>query len=324
MIYFKNIKKTYEFSGLTIDILLTQDIRDIGYYTPFDGLINQENSIYNFVFTSDVDEPYRYYIYNTSQIENKFLSDSTYHVDWGDGSPKQNITGLFNAIDHLYPEGENTYEIKLTQYNSFGDNIITKKISTPYKIFTLTNPNGKVTFKDNNGSWVGSPSSQDYIFNGDSLNNIENQISDINILITGHTKSRLSELSLYGTNEYQVGVPVIKYGDIFGVLDDVGNGYTGYTIQGIKYFDYPENITIYIAPTSGITSEMISSSAITKEEHMMHVVSQVEIQTDVFVERGKNSVYERIQRIGEVQNLDEMEEYGNGFFDLRKTSRSPL
>lgn len=272
-------------TGLTINIFLDQDIRDIGYYTPFDGQINQSDLIANFIFTSDVDEPYIYYVYNTSTIENKFSDSSTYEIDWGDGSANQNVTGNFNAISHLYPEADMVYTITLTQNNSFGNNIVSKKIKVPYTIIENT------------------PQS--------------NPDTTANLLISGYTKSRLNELSLYGSDEYEVGVPVIKYGDIFGIVDDIGEGITGYTIQDTKYFDYSENVTIYIAPSSGLTNEMVTLSGITKEEHMLHVVSQVEVQTNVFIERGKNSAYEKVQRIGEVDGVRDLENYGRGFFNLR-------
>lgn len=311
-----NTGNTSLLTGLTINVFLKQDIKDIGYYTPFDGVINQKDSVSNFIFTSDEDEPYTYYIYNTSKIENKFTEESTYEIDWGDGSEKQNITNNFNAIPHLYPQDDKTYVITLKQSNSFGDNIIKKKVKVPYSIVDITNKNGTFTFQNANGNWSGTPKTYDYIFSGDSENNVQSQITNLNILISGVTKSRLSELSSYGLNEYQVGVPIIKYGDIFGIVDDIGDSITGYTIQGVKYFDYIEGVTVYVSPSSGITSDMIIANPITKEEHMLHVVSQVEIQTNVFIERGKNSAYEKVQRIGEIRNITEMENYGRGFFNL--------
>lgn len=280
-----NTNNTSLLTGLTINVFLNQDIRDLGYYSPFDGNINQKDVLSNFIFTSDVDEPYTYYVYNTSTIENKFVSNSTYELDWGDGSAKQNITGNFNAISHIYPETEEIYTITLTQKNSFGSNIVSKKVTVPYKLVDVP--------------YDEMPS------------------TSANLLISGYTKSRLNELSLYGINEYQVGVPIIKYGDIFGIIDDINDGITGYTIQGVKYFDYSEDVTVYVSPSSGITNEMVTFSAITKEEHMLHVVSQVEVQTNVFVERGKNSAYEKVQRIGEVDNVRDIENYGRGFFNLR-------
>ena len=55
---------------------------------------------------------------------------------------------------------------------------------------------------------------------------------------------------------------------------------------------------------------------ITKDEVLLKVVDQAQIQTNVFVERGKNSAYERIQRLGEVDNLGDMINYGYGFFNV--------
>lgn len=308
---------TSKLTGLTINLYLKQKIKDIGYYTPFDGIINQQDAIANFIFTSDEDEPYTYYIYNTSKIENKYTQESTYEIDWGDGSPIENITNNFNAIKHIYPQTDKTYIINLHQKNSFGDNIINKKIKTPYKLPNTTNKNGEITFPPKSGNWNNTPESYEYIFTGDSENNVTNQLTNTNFLVSGYTKSRLSELSLYSNNEYQTGVPIIKYGDIFGIIDDIGDNVTGYTIQGTKYFDYSENITVYISPSSGITSNMISANPITKEEHMLHVVSQPEIQTNVFIERGKISPYEKIQRMGEINNLLEIQNYGRGLFNLK-------
>ena len=55
---------------------------------------------------------------------------------------------------------------------------------------------------------------------------------------------------------------------------------------------------------------------ITKNEALLKVMDQPQIQTDVFVERGKNSAYERVQRLGEVDNLGDMINYGYGFFNV--------
>jgi hypothetical protein len=50
----------------------------------------------------------------------------------------------------------------------------------------------------------------------------------------------------------------------------------------------------------------------------LRVIDQPQIQTNVFVERGKNSAYERIQRLGEVDNLGDMINYGYRFFNVTK------
>jgi hypothetical protein len=37
----------------------------------------------------------------------------------------------------------------------------------------------------------------------------------------------------------------------------------------------------------------------------------------VYVERGKNSAYERVQRLGEVDNIGDLLNYGYGFFNVQ-------
>jgi hypothetical protein len=53
-----------------------------------------------------------------------------------------------------------------------------------------------------------------------------------------------------------------------------------------------------------------------KDELLLGVISEAEVQTNVFIERGKNSAYERIQRIGEVDNLGDLIKYGYRFFNV--------
>jgi hypothetical protein len=49
----------------------------------------------------------------------------------------------------------------------------------------------------------------------------------------------------------------------------------------------------------------------------MNIIEEPEIQTNVFIERGKNSGLESFRRIGEVSNIVSLENYGYGFFGLR-------
>ena len=59
-------------------------------------------------------------------------------------------------------------------------------------------------------------------------------------------------------------------------------------------------------------------SAITKNEGLLNVIDQPEVQTDVVVERGKQSVNEYIARLGEVDNVGDLEKYGYKFFKVKK------
>ena len=59
------------------------------------------------------------------------------------------------------------------------------------------------------------------------------------------------------------------------------------------------------------------TTAITKFEYLMNVIEEPEIQSNVFIERGKNSALESFRRIGEINNIVGLQNYGYGFFNLR-------
>lgn len=310
---------------LSVPILLNQSVVDSGYYSPFDGAILQKDVVSNFIFSSTTGSPYTYYVYNTSDEFQKFLELSSYTVDWGDNSPKQTITTYTpNNINHTYPVATKSYKITLEQTTPWGKNIITKKINTPYTKVVPYNPNGECFFAPSYGNWVGTSISYDYIFSGDSVNEVVPQTTEeyikVPFTVSGFSKSRITELAMYGPKKYQVGVPVISNGQIWGVISVTAATYTGYTIQGTDYYDYSNGTTIIFQKSSGLTETNLTAVPITKDEALLKVMDQPQVSTNVFVERGKNSAYERIQRLGEVDNLGDMLNYGYGFFNLENTS----
>jgi hypothetical protein len=92
--------------------------------------------------------------------------------------------------------------------------------------------------------------------------------------------------------------------------------YTAYTIQDIDYYDYSDGTTIYFTQSSGLTADWMVQEPIVKDELLLGIISQPEVQSNVFIERGKNSALERVQRIGEVDNLGDLIKYGYRFFNV--------
>jgi hypothetical protein len=310
-------------TGLTIPILIRQSAVDAGYYSPFDGAVLQKDVVANFIFSSTTTSGYTYDVYNTSNEFQKFLDLSAYRIDWGDGSPKQTITTYApNSINHTYPIENKQYVITLEQNNPWGITKVSKTITTPFSDVTIYNPQGEAFFAPSSGNWIGTSVSYDYIFSGDAVNEVSAQTSNnyvtIPFTISGITKSRLTELETYGdlTINQRIGTPVISNGQIWGMITDVTPIYTAYTITQINYYDYFDGTTIYFEQSSGLTENNLTSTPITKDEVLLKVVDQAQIQTNVFVERGNNSAYERVQRIGEVDNLGDMINYGYGFFNV--------
>jgi hypothetical protein len=96
------------------------------------------------------------------------------------------------------------------------------------------------------------------------------------------------------------------------------SAYTSYTINNVNYYDYPDGTTLYIANSSGLTSNELVASAITKQEVLINVVDSPEIQSEIFIERGKLSGFESLQRLGEVDNMGDLTSYGYGYFKINK------
>jgi len=316
-------------TGLTIPIMITQTAVDMGYYSVFDGAVLQKDVINNFLFSATTGSPYTYYFYNTSDTEFiKFLSLVTYVVDWGDGSPNVTITST-SPISHNYPTSNSEYQITMTATSPWGISKITKTITTPFNDVVITNPNGDATFTPAGGNWTGTSFNYDYIFSGDSNTDINDFFSynytTIPFLVSGYTESTINDLSQYGPKsnlyggKFKIGVQVTgTTGSVGTVWGPDPNGlYTAYTINQIDYFDY-EEFTVFMVYSSGFTQDNIIMSGLTKNEALINVIDQPEVQTNVFIERGKNSALEFIERIGEVDNVGDLEKYGYGFFNVKK------
>jgi len=309
------------FTGMTIPVLLTQTAVDCGFYSVFDGNLLQQDAVTNFLFSATTGNPYTYFFYNTSQNGlRSFIENSSYSVDWGDGSSQTISTFYPEPISHEYPESPAFYTITLTQNNQWGTISVEKQIQIPYTTAYNPDPTGIAYFTSNVGSWSATPISYNYIFSGDAVNQVEPQESynyvTVPFAVSGLTKSRITELAQYGSPKYQVGVPVISNGQIWGAITNMNPVFTAYTINGTDYYDYSDGTSIYFQQSSGLTEYNITAVPITKDEVLLKVVGQPEIQTNVFVERGKNSAYERVQRLGEVDNLGDLINYGYGFFNV--------
>lgn len=57
-------------------------------------------------------------------------------------------------------------------------------------------------------------------------------------------------------------------------------------------------------------------SAIAKEEYLMGIISIPEIENDLFIDRGIVTVMESHLRMSEVESLDHLLRYGNGFYNI--------
>jgi hypothetical protein len=315
-------------TGLTIPIFISETCIDIGYYSTFDGAVLQKDVMNNFLFSSTTLNPYEYYFYNTSDTQSLgYLKFSDYKVDWGDGITQTINNFSPNHYGHTYVQGGN-YTISMSGMSPWGYNVIKKDITVPYSAATITNPKGTAYFIPAGGNWSGTPIMYDYIFSGDSNCDLDIYDSSSNpIIVSGYTTSNVNGLQVYGNKanlydgKFKKGVPVTGTSGNIGTYwgPDASNTYTAYTINDIDYYDYVDGTTIFIVKSSGITSNMMVCSGLTKNEVLLNVIDEAEIQSDVFIDRGKVSAYERVQRLNEIDNIGELMTYGYKFYNIVKT-----
>lgn len=61
-----------------------------------------------------------------------------------------------------------------------------------------------------------------------------------------------------------------------------------------------------------------SLSAQTKLEYLFGITTPPEVQSDVFIDRGATTVFEKHLRLSEIESLEHLERYNNGFYRLVK------
>ena len=240
------------FTGLTIPILLTESVTDLGYYSTFDGDMLQLDVVNNFIIYPTGSGSINSYTIKVKDTSDQFLSANllaNYTIDFGDGSPVQNFP-MDGVITHIYPSTPRVYTIIVNQRGPWGIITIKKQMTLPAsETPIILDPLGEAYFTPIGGSWASTPISYQYLFTGDSTNEIIKQISKPYVNpypfpVTGYTSSRITELKSYGVPNYKIG-PVIKNNDVFGTITQINSYdydlqlfYTAYTIGIIIYIDY--------------------------------------------------------------------------------------
>jgi hypothetical protein len=115
-----------------------------------------------------------------------------------------------------------------------------------------------------------------------------------------------------------------------GASKDINIGTSGQT-TGILFIDYPNDgleLTDDVNPQETITKAQyfgegwnqtnISIDPIVQYEYLLGVISPPEVESDVFIERTSISVLERHLRLSEIESLDHLVRYGNGYYNMKR------
>ena len=169
---------------------------------------------------------------------------------------------------------------------------------------------------------TGQTSTYPYTGNTKDIFEIYDTTISGNTQLTGFTylgigSSRIDEKKKYGSSVYE--------GTSTGTTTE-GLKFTGYTISNtgdtkisvMYYRDFEDGYTLITGNTINFLKEEIIDFMLTRNEHFLGFVEQPTVYSDVFVERGKQGVMEKNLRLGEIDNIGELNVYGNGFFKIKK------
>ena len=150
------------------------------------------------------------------------------------------------------------------------------------------------------------------------------------MIVTGETKSRLSELKKYGvttvfTEKYRGNGSVNNDGVVFNVSNPEVS--IIYYVGGIKYIDnIVDGITTYEFTAVGTNSPhfiLVPPNApyietpIYKDPKKENIISKPKIQDGVFIVRQELSAFEKNYKLQHVNNLVELTTYlGGSYFNI--------
>lgn len=85
----------------------------------------------------------------------------------------------------------------------------------------------------------------------------------------------------------------------------------------LKTFSADSRTEIYYK-AQGWNETNVGHSGLTKEEYLFGITSEPQVFSDVFIDRGVISPKEKHLKLGEVRTLNDLINYGNGFFNVKK------
>jgi hypothetical protein len=282
-------------------------------------------------------------VYNTVNPDKlRKIVEQTYTIKWGDGTSGSLsvnngiLYSNFPTASHTYT-ATGSYTLNLSLDSPWSKEKINKNITIPNTGSVVENILGTCT-----GFTV--PSDGSFL----------NYLNDYEYSNTGYTATPNKPFKFMAIGQSRIG-EFRRYGETVprgvdsGSLSD-GTKYTGYTINELYYMDRQDGFTqitgsvpnYRFGPTSGYTyeitgntintipyvtttgnttqfaTEYVINHMLTRNEHFIGFIDDPSVYSDIFVERGRQGVMEPNLRLGEIDNMKELDVYGNGYFKVRK------
>jgi hypothetical protein len=179
--------------------------------------------------------------------------------------------------------------------------------------------------------------------------NIENYFTFEQYLVTGVTESQVEFVQLYSQiNPYAVGlnvsdIPSLEFTGVLSISDisiiyviggelDSNGSYKPNTGVVYETFNIPRVVrnpltgtysevllTTFKYYTMGIRDFNTSLSALIHEEKYLNVVFKPTIDNEVLIDRGTVNVCEKHLKLSEIDSVEQLGSYGQGFFNVKKS-----
>jgi len=77
-------------------------------------------------------------------------------------------------------------------------------------------------------------------------------------------------------------------------------------------------LTKFYIKGQGLNNTNLDMSALTREEYLLYITEEPKVDSEVFIERGGTVIFAKHGRMAEINNLSQLEKYGNGFYKINK------
>lgn len=291
-------------NNLTIPLFLDSTVDEMGVMVGFDGNIEQIEQLVNFTYSGVTNTKQVHIFSSVNPDKLRKIVEQEYEVNWGDNTPTETLMVNQGINETQLPTLTHTYSSNILE------STITIKLISPWTT-QFVSKNLTLPFKDPNnitnplGTFTGTTIPLDYL---SDLEYVDEPQETATIKFMGIGQSRIEELRKYGQDIYD--------GVTTGTTDNMS--WSGYTIDNLYYRDFEDGYTMISGSTSDYTREEVVNHMITRNEHFLGFIDEPIIFSDVFVERGKQGVMEKNLRLSEIDNVGEMDIYGNGYFNVKK------
>lgn len=93
---------------------------------------------------------------------------------------------------------------------------------------------------------------------------------------------------------------------------------SGNTNSEIRYKDIGGDLSEITFKSKGLNHNNSNEFNKIKENNLLGVVYEPKIKIDVFIDRGQNSSFDRHIKLSEIKSVQDLENYGNGFFKIKE------